>query len=100
MDVGEVPSIRHSIARFAKFAETEIAFWAVVDAVGPLSSCRFGFLLQRTSLAVSSPSNKLEVPLRARVRPALIPRALPREFGGRKKRHLPTDGRRWKPTTV
>ena len=42
----------------------------------------------------SSPGNKLEVPLRARTKPTLIPTALPREPSGGKKRQVPpTDGR-------
>ena len=46
----------------------------------------------------SSPGNKLEVPLRARTKPTLIPTALPREPSGGKKRQVPpTHGRTEQP---
>ena len=77
-------------------AETEIAFWAALARKeGLLPLLALWFLI--TAPRGSSPSNKLEVPLRARTKPTLIPTALPREpgggGGGKKLQVPPTDER-------
>ena len=75
-------------------AETEIAFWAALARAEGLLLALW-FLI--TAPRGSSPGNKLEVPLRARTKPTLIPTALPREpgggGGGKKLQVPPTDGR-------